>query len=587
MHPQKKAAAKPKQDPQPNPNEKMVVALELGSSRAKIGIAGFDPDDPEKRLTVYNTAELPTVDSIRYGRVNNIREVTDIVKALLETIEKKYPVDNRTILSAYISIGGRSLKAIKTKARLDLPKRSEITEKHIIELSDKAIENIQTSDEIICVEPVRYTVENMPTPRPVGSLGSNIAAEFTAVVCNPANKKDIIDAVAERAGLNISGISIRPIALAHLVLSRQEINAGCMLVDIGAETITVSIYHKYALQYLVTIPIGSRLITRDLASVLALTEEQAERIKLKMADALPDNTRSGNDDAELRETVNAVVQARVADIVANIAAQPKFAGISPDRLPAGIILAGGGANMPNLPLLLKAHTGLKVRIATLPSDVIIYNADLAAADNLDIIALLSESANSARAGNDCECLSAPLPVEIPQPEPEEKPTVQTPKSNHADVVVDLTPSTTERTPKNPEPANSANDPTDEDSDPFGYGGFGYEPGDFEPQPQERDTYTTPHRPSYVEPDDEPGNPWDEEDDFEDPKEKRRRRTEEKKRKRNDENIMTDVGKGKNKKNPDDDSGETNKKPVSRIEKIISRLTDMLNGQGEDESIDLE
>ena len=392
--------------------ERYVVAIELGSSKAKIGVAGFDPDDERHTLTVYNTASMPTVDSVRYGRIANIREVTSIVNSLLESVAKKSPIEDRSILSVYLSVGGRSLKSRHISARKVLPERREITEELVEGLQSDAIDSMATSDEILCVEPVRYNVNNMPTPRPVGVLGSRLSGEFTAVVCHPSNRNDMEEVVSERVGLNISGISIRPISIAHLVLSPQETNAGCMLVDFGAETITVSIYKKYALQYLATIPLGSRLITKDLATALALTEEEAEALKINLANAIPEKS-DNPEEVQTLETVNAVVTARLADIIANIAAQPGFAKMTPESLPSGIILTGGGAKLRNFANVLSTQTKMKVRVATIPVDIIINDSELASPDNIDLIALLNESAECARSEDSIECLSAATTREEP------------------------------------------------------------------------------------------------------------------------------------------------------------------------------
>lgn len=386
-------------------NEKFVVALELGSSRAKMGIAGFDPEDKQNTLTVYNMADLPTVDSVRYGRITNIREVTDAVTSLLYSIDKKYPIEGRDITGLFISIGGRTLKSIKVSSRIVLPERREITEELMDRLENEAIENLSTSDEIICVFPVRYEVDNIRNPRPLGSLGNRLYAEYVAIVCNPSNKNDLINVVYDRVKLDICGITVRPVAIANMVLTNNEINAGCMLVDFGAETTTVAIYKNYALLYLATIPMGSRLITRDLASTLALTDEDAEAVKLTKGDAMPatDNTY---DDQQSREIIDAVIGARLSDIVANIAAQPEFAGLTPLQLSAGIILTGGGAQLKNFARLLEARAKMKVRMATLPSDVIITNPEMAAPENLDLIALLRDGADTMRRADDLECVKS-------------------------------------------------------------------------------------------------------------------------------------------------------------------------------------
>lgn len=441
----------------PNKKEKYVIALEPGSSRAKIGLAAFVPDDPNHTLTVHRVVSLPAVDSIRYGRITNIREVTEIVTNLVESVERKHPIDDRNIEAVFISIGGRTLKSHKVSARIVLPERREITEDLIERLQDEALDKLTTAGELVYVEPVRFNVDNMPTPRPVGTMGTRLAGEFTAVVCHPSNKADLVDVVSERIKLGINGASVRPIALAHLVLSPQETNAGCMLVDFGAETITVSIYKKYALQYLVTIPLGSRLITRDLASTLALTEEEAENLKLGMANAMPERGDAQGVDRQTLDTLNAVVSARVADIVANICAQPGFAGMKAGSLPAGIILTGGGSNLRNFARLLEVHSQMKVRLATLPNDIIINDPDVAAIDNLDIIALLNDGAELMRLDPKTTCVSPAKPRSAQRP--------ASGTNVGPEVIFDI---------------NSADDTTDEGTDTpddnFGYSGqaFNYD-----------------------------------------------------------------------------------------------------------------
>lgn len=119
-----------------------------------------------------------------------------------------------------------------------------------------------------------------------------------------------------------------------------------------------------------------------------------------MADARPEPT----DDPRIKH-INTVVTARLADLVANIAAQPGFAGFESERLRGGIVLTGGGSKLRNLGRLLESFTHIKVRIATLPPGIVIADTSLAAADNLDLIALLHEAANDARRNPDIECLS--------------------------------------------------------------------------------------------------------------------------------------------------------------------------------------
>lgn len=528
-----------------NKNEKMIVALELGSSRAKIGIAGFDPEDPRQQLTVYDILELPTVDSIRYGRIYNVREVTRIVDELVRGLEKKYSVEGRRILNTFVSIGGRSLKAVRLSARTVLPERVEITEDLIEQLQDSALESVSDDVDMVWLEPVSFSVDNIATPRPIGTKGTRLWGEFTAVTCNPANKTDIYDVLYDNINIGISGMPVRAVALAHLVLSPQETNAGCMLVDFGAETLTVSIYKNYALRYLATIPIGSRLITRDIAQMLALTDDEAEEVKKTMANALPDND-SGD---RTQESVNAIVSARLADIVANIAAQPEFAGYKPENLAGGIILTGGGANLRNFARLLDSQTPYKVRLATLPPGINISDPSMAASDNLDIIALLNEAASMF---NDAtpECLSAK-----PEPKQQEETAVSD------DIEIDRPGKSKENASQETQPYEGPFADTFTDND---YTDSIY--GQYDDSPQFADG-----------PDEDPHRGYDREDyrSYEDEDEpyagKRRQRSKKHESDRNDRSRN------------DDDNGQA---PLSKLERIRAKMARYLTGQGSDDSAEM-
>lgn len=514
--------------PSTNPEERFIVGLEIGSSRAKIGVAGFDPTDTGGELTVYSATSLSTVDSVRYGRITNIRDVEDVIKRLVKSVESTYPVEGRRVLGVYVNIGGRTLKSRKISARSEQPDRSEITSDMLARLKDDALATLPSNVEVVCTEPLRFSVDNILTPRPVGTLGSRLAGEFTAVVCSPSNKEDLRNVILDRVGLSICGLAVRPVAVANLVLSKAETNAGCMLVDIGAETITVAIYRGFALHYLATIPIGARLITRDLAATLAITEDEAENLKCTIGDAMPEPT-----DDQLRKTVNTVITARLADLMANIAAQPGFAGLQPEQLRGGIILTGGGAKLRNFGRLLENYTRLKVRIATLPPNIAIADPSLSATDYLDLIALLNDAVNDARRNPDAECLS-PRPEPVRKPEP---------------VVIDLT------------------EPGDQEKIEH----YGYDPEDFQSvkTPEDEVDYEDGNTGNYDEYTDDG---VDDLLDYDEAEKQRRRRQEREREK----------AKKTKKKAPKRD----NDRP-GLVDKVISRLTGLLNGGNDDNSADLD
>jgi cell division protein FtsA len=183
----------------------------------------------------------------------------------------------------------------------------------------------------------------------------------------------------ETAGISVAEMYLAPLALADSVLTEAEKRSGCALVDIGADTTTVSVYSKNILRHLAVIPLGSNNITKDIAT-LQMEEADAERMKLKYASAFTDNNDIDNDlkysidtdrQIESRKFIE-IVEGRLEEIIENVWFQ--IPSDYYDKLLGGIIITGGGSNMKNIEKAFSNHTHVdKIRIAKFVTQTIISN----------------------------------------------------------------------------------------------------------------------------------------------------------------------------------------------------------------------
>ena len=163
---------------------------------------------------------------------------------------------------------------------------------------------------------------------------------------------------------------IAPIALADSVLTETEKRSGCALVDIGAETTTVCVYNKNILRHLAVIPLGSRNITKDIAS-LQIEEGDAEKMKIKYGCAYTDNADIDNNlvypidkdrVVDSRKFIE-IVEGRLEEIIENVWNQIP-SDYYEKLLLGGIILTGGGSNIKNIEKAFCNYTHLdKIRVA--------------------------------------------------------------------------------------------------------------------------------------------------------------------------------------------------------------------------------
>ena len=342
--------------------KEFIVAIELGSSKMT-GIAGQKNLDGS--ITVLATVEENSSSCIRKGVIYNIDKTCQCLTSIIKKLKNFLKQD---ITQVYVGVGGRSIRSLKNVIVKDLPGASIISQDMINELMDINRNMTYPDQEILDAATQEYKIDNQYQIDPVGIQCSHLEGIFLNILWRK-NFYNNINTCFENANISIAEMYLAPLAMADSVLTDSEKRAGCMLVDLGADTTTVSVYYKGILRHLSVIPLGGNNITKDL-TCLQLEDADAEKMKLKYAKAYTDIS---NIDPTLNYSVDKdrtieskkfieIVEARVEEIVENVWFQVpvEFS----DKLMGGIILTGGGSNMPEIDKVFKTHTHIdKVRIA--------------------------------------------------------------------------------------------------------------------------------------------------------------------------------------------------------------------------------
>lgn len=372
---------------------KTVIAIEIASSKIKGAAAAVGADG---RLSVLAVEEIPGINNVRHGRIQNIREVSGAVNEIVRRLEESPMIAPRRIEAMSVSLGGRSLSAQSASSKLKSPHECEITENHVQRLEYEASRDFMGDKRNIeATVPRMFYVNNAAVRKAVGTFGETLRGEFMLVTCGKETRQNLdrlkLDSVEHD---NVDYI-IRPLAIGELVLGADELELGCALVDFGAETTTVAVYKDGTLAFLSTIPMGSRLITLDLMAGLGITEEAAENIKLTLGTMGEPEEKGDNPDAA---EISGYIRARAGEIAANILNQIELSGVTLSK----IVLTGGGSRLPEFASHLSAQCKLPVRVAEMPADITFRVAGRNNAANIDIVALLDYAARH----NDGDYLSA-------------------------------------------------------------------------------------------------------------------------------------------------------------------------------------
>lgn len=345
----------------------VIVAIELGSEKVT-GIAGNKNFDGSFQLLA--VVSEPSSSFIRKGVIYNIDRTASCISGIIKKMESQFK--QQTICKVYVGIGGLSMHTERNSEVRHFGVETKISQELVDSLMDSNRCVPYADMEILDVVPQEYKVGNSVLVDPVGVPTNNIEANFLNVVAKHSIKK-IVENCFNQINVEIAldGLIVAPLAIAEGLLTANDRRLGCALVDLGADTTTVSVYKNGILRHLAVIPIGSYAINRDLYHQ-QIDEDDAEELKRRYGSACITRTsvRETSETYTLddRCSIDAglfeeIVEARCFEILENVAYQIDLSGYA-NKLMAGIVLTGGGSNIQHIEEAVRKITRIeKIRIA--------------------------------------------------------------------------------------------------------------------------------------------------------------------------------------------------------------------------------
>jgi cell division protein FtsA len=342
--------------------KEFIVAIELGSSKVT-GIAG--QKKPDGSISVLAMVNEESSAFIRKGVVYNIDKTAQCLTGIIKKLESQLKT---RITQVFVGVGGQSIRSVRNTVSKDLPDDGIITQEMVVELMDENRALDYPEQKILDVAEQEYRVDSQMQMDPVGIRAAHLEGNFLNILERKSFFQNL-NKCFETAQINVAEMYLAPLALANAVLTEAEKRSGCALVDIGADTTTVSVFWKNVLRHLAVIPLGSNNVTKDITT-LQMEDSEAEQMKLKYASAYTENT---DIDPTLKYSINAerqvesrqfieIVEGRIEEIIENVRYQ--IPAEYYDKLLGGIILTGGGANMKNIERAFTTYTHIeKVRVA--------------------------------------------------------------------------------------------------------------------------------------------------------------------------------------------------------------------------------
>lgn len=334
----------------------IITGIDIGTNYVKVVITNAQEKNEKNNLPKIIGVGLVETRGLRHGYIINISDVVHSIKEAVSQAEKKAEVK---VKKAFVSIGGIGLGSITNTSSIIISRADlEITAldiKRVQELCEKDIPpSASLNKKIIHSIPVQYKVDGkLVLGKPEGMHGSKFEIKTLYITCLEQHLNDMIEAV-EDAGISVQDVMASPIATSLVTLSKSQKIAGCVLVNIGGETVSIAVFENNIPVSLEVFPIGSTDITNDIALGLKVPLEEAEQIKIGAI------TGSSYPRKKLEE----IISARLSDIFELIEAHLKKIGRN-GLLPAGIILTGGGSGLSGIEDMAKASLRLPSRIGNI------------------------------------------------------------------------------------------------------------------------------------------------------------------------------------------------------------------------------
>lgn len=334
------------------------TGIDIGTAYIKVVVAEHVRTErgPERRIIGIGSCESL---GLRHGYIIDSTQVTRAVRQAVDQAERAAGV---RIKSAVVSVSGVGLEG-HTSTGTSVVSRadSEITELDIERATSAARQSLpdtaKLNRKIIHTIPLSFKLDGKEIMgRVLGMRGVKLENKTLFVSILEQHFADLVEAI-EATNIEVRDVCAAPIATAVATLSKAQRIAGCVLADIGSETVSVIVYENDMPISLKVFEIGSNNITHDIALGLRIPIEEAESIKTGSAVSL----------SHSRKKLDEIINARLKDIFELIEAHLKKLGKN-GLLPAGIILTGGGSRIPSIEDIAKNILGLPVRSGSITFD---------------------------------------------------------------------------------------------------------------------------------------------------------------------------------------------------------------------------
>lgn len=349
-------------------DDQIVAGIDLGTSKtsAIVAEATGDLEAPIKVLGI----GLSRTTGVKRGQVRDIEAATQGVAQALGDAQRMAGVEVRKVVCGVAT----SNVLFKNSPGMVSVTGEEVSAGDVARVNEIARRvSLGRDHDLVHAIPQEYRVDQHGgISDPIGMAGLRLEADVLLVGGQRSALQNLRKAI-ERAQFKVSEFVLDPLAAAVAVLTDEERELGCALVDIGASCTSMIIIEDHKIRHVAAIPYAGSHVTSDLVHGLSVTQADAEQLKQRyglahegLADPdetidLPSTPGQGDRHAR-RELIAHIVHQRLEEIFDSLIRR-EIDGVGfAEGLTSGIVITGGTAHLPGIVDLAREVLALPARL---------------------------------------------------------------------------------------------------------------------------------------------------------------------------------------------------------------------------------
>ncbi|MFH1639672.1 MAG: cell division protein FtsA [Chloroflexota bacterium] len=343
-----------------------LTAIDVGTTKVCTIIAECRDDSD---LRIVGVGIVPSA-GMHKGLVTNIDEAKTAIR---ESVSRAEMACGYRVESAYVGVTGRHVDSANSRGEVSITRNDRLVRPDDLRrvLASAQSVKVPSDRKLLHVIPRNYGIDGQQgVKNPVGLHGFRLDVEMHIITAAITSVQNLVKCV-RGIGLDIDDLVLEPLASSEAVLTEDEKQVGVIMADIGGGTTDISVFKEGSIYHTSVLPVAGYQITRDVAIGLGLPFDVAEQMKKTYGSVMPiyegktqsEVTMSSDGHGASYQDLCEIIRARVDEILRLIVLelpQNEYETL----VPAGLVLTGGGSNLPGIESLGREVLRVPVRIGT-------------------------------------------------------------------------------------------------------------------------------------------------------------------------------------------------------------------------------